>query len=113
VKRKWAGSDRSGDRFQRLMSLVDVNLPGIGLEIARVIKRCDPRIRIVVLSASGRRRTAQCDRAGAAAYSTAQEVRPDDLMDIIHVASGTARSMTPRCRMLPHGVGSVSELAFN
>src|SRR3712207_8237287 len=41
------------DRMTPDVVLVDVNLPGInGLEIARVIKRRDPRIRIVVLSVS-------------------------------------------------------------
>jgi DNA-binding NarL/FixJ family response regulator len=79
------------DRLTPDVVLVDVNLPGInGLEIARVIKRRDPRIRIVVLSVSEDEELLfNAIKVGAAAYST-KEVRPDDLMDIIRdVASGT------------------------
>lgn len=79
------------DRLSPDVVLVDVNLPGInGLEIARVIKRRDPRMRIVVLSVSDDEELLfNAIKVGAAAYTT-KEVRPEELIEIIEtVAKGT------------------------
>lgn len=79
------------DRMTPDVVLVDVNLPGInGLEIARVIKRRDPRMRIIVLSVSEDEELLfNAIKVGASAYST-KEVHPDVLMNIIRdVANGT------------------------
>lgn len=79
------------DRLLPDVVLVDVNLPGInGLEIARVIKRRDPRMRIIVLSVGDDEELLfNAIKVGAAAYST-KEVRPQELTEIIRsVARGT------------------------
>ncbi|MCU0493730.1 MAG: response regulator transcription factor [Chloroflexaceae bacterium] len=70
--------------------LVDINLPGLnGLEVARVIKRRDPRIGIIVLSVyEDDEQLFQAIKVGAAAYSS-KDVHPDDLLHYIReVAKG-------------------------
>jgi DNA-binding NarL/FixJ family response regulator len=70
--------------------LVDINLPGLnGLEVARVIKRRDPRIGIIVLSVyEDDDQLFQAIKVGAAAYSS-KDVNPDELLFFIReVARG-------------------------
>jgi DNA-binding NarL/FixJ family response regulator len=70
--------------------LMDVNLPGLnGLEVARVIKRRDPRIGMIVLSVyEDDDQLFQAIKVGAAAYSS-KDVDPKDLVAMIReVASG-------------------------
>lgn len=70
--------------------LIDVNLPGInGLEIARVIKRRDARMRLVVLSvAEDDEQLFNAIRVGAAAYA-AKGIPPEELIHMIReVATG-------------------------
>jgi DNA-binding NarL/FixJ family response regulator len=64
--------------------LVDINLPGLnGLEVARVIKRRDPRIGIIVLSVyEDDDQLFQAIKVGAAAYSS-KDVNPADLLRFI------------------------------
>ncbi len=78
---------------ERLMPdvvLVDINLPGLnGLEVARVIKRRDPRIGMIVLSVyEDDDQLFQAIKVGAAAYSS-KDVHPKDLLVMIReVARG-------------------------
>ncbi|HEU5011969.1 MAG TPA: response regulator transcription factor [Roseiflexaceae bacterium] len=78
---------------ERLMPdvvLVDINLPGLnGLEVARVIKRREPRIGMIVLSVyEDDDQLFQAIKVGAAAYSS-KDVHPDDLLFMIRqVARG-------------------------
>lgn len=70
--------------------LVDINLPGLnGLEVARVIKRREPRIGIIVLSVyEDDEQLFQAIKVGAAAYSS-KDVNPEDLLYYIReVARG-------------------------
>jgi len=70
--------------------LVDINLPGLnGLEVARVIKRRDPRIGIIVLSVyEDDDQLFQAIKVGAAAYSS-KDVHPEELLLFIReVARG-------------------------
>lgn len=70
--------------------LVDINLPGLnGLEVARVIKRRDPRTGIIVLSVyEDDEQLFQAIKVGAAAYSS-KDVNPEDLLYYIrNVAAG-------------------------
>jgi DNA-binding NarL/FixJ family response regulator len=70
--------------------LVDINLPGLnGLEVARVIKRRDPHIGIVVLSVyEDDEQLFQAIKVGAAAYSS-KDVHPTELLRLIRgVAAG-------------------------
>lgn len=64
--------------------LVDINLPGLnGLEVARVIKRRDPRISAIVLSVyEDDDQLFQAIKVGAAAYSS-KDVHPDTLVTMI------------------------------
>ncbi len=68
--------------------LVDINLPGLnGLEVARVIKRRDPRIGIIVLSVyEDDDQLFQAIKVGAAAYSS-KDVNPADLLRYIREVS--------------------------
>lgn len=78
------------DRLAPDVVLVDINLPGVnGLEIARVIKRRDPRMRIVVLSVSeDDEQLFNAIKVGAAAYAQ-KGLAPDELIRIIReVAEG-------------------------
>ena len=78
------------DRLSPDVVLVDINLPGMnGLEIARVIKRRDPRMRIVVLSVSeDDEQLFNAIKVGAAAYAQ-KGIAPEELMRIIReVAAG-------------------------
>jgi DNA-binding NarL/FixJ family response regulator len=78
------------DRMAPDVVLVDINLPGMnGLEIARVIKRRDPRVRIIVLSVSeDDEQLFNAIKVGAAAYAP-KGIAPEELMRIIReVASG-------------------------
>ncbi|MFV9504954.1 MAG: response regulator [Oscillochloridaceae bacterium umkhey_bin13] len=70
--------------------LVDINLPGLnGLEVARVIKRREPRMGIIVLSVyEDDDQLFQAIKVGAAAYSS-KDVNPDELLYYIReVAKG-------------------------
>ncbi len=70
--------------------LVDINLPGLnGLEVARVIKRREPRIGIIVLSVyEDDEQLFQAIKVGAAAYLS-KDVNPEDLLHYIReVAHG-------------------------
>lgn len=70
--------------------LVDINLPGLnGLEVARVVKRRDPRVGIIVLSVyEDDDQLFQAIKVGAAAYSS-KDVNPEDLLHYIReVARG-------------------------
>jgi DNA-binding NarL/FixJ family response regulator len=70
--------------------LVDINLPGLnGLEVARVIKRRDPRIAMIVLSVyEDDEQLFQAIKVGAAAYSS-KDVHPAELLRMIReVARG-------------------------
>jgi DNA-binding NarL/FixJ family response regulator len=70
--------------------LVDINLPGLnGLEVARVIKRRDPRTGIIVLSVyEDDDQLFQAIKVGAAAYSS-KDVNPEELLYFIRtVATG-------------------------
>jgi len=62
--------------------LVDINLPGLnGLEVARVIKRRDPRIGMIVLSVyEDDDQLFQAIKVGAAAYSS-KDVHPNALVN--------------------------------
>ena len=70
--------------------LVDINLPGLnGLEVARVIKRREPRIGMIVLSVyEDDDQLFQAIKVGAAAYSS-KDVHPAELLRMIReVARG-------------------------
>jgi DNA-binding NarL/FixJ family response regulator len=78
------------ERLNPDVVLVDINLPGLnGLEVARVIKRRDPRMGIVVLSVyEDDDQLFQAIKVGAAAYSS-KDVNPEDLLFFIReVAKG-------------------------
>ena len=78
------------ERLNPDVVLVDVNLPGLnGLEVARVIKRRDPRTGIIVLSVyEDDDQLFQAIKVGAAAYSS-KDVNPEDLLYFIReVAKG-------------------------
>lgn len=79
------------DRMTPDVVLVDINLPGMnGLEIARVIKRRDPRMRIVVLSVSeDDEQLFNAIKVGAAAYAQ-KGIAPEELMRIIRDVAGGA-----------------------
>ncbi len=79
------------DRLTPDVLLIDINLPGInGLEIARVIKRRDARMRLVVLSvAEDDEQLFNAIKVGAAAYAT-KGIPPEELIGIIReVSAGT------------------------
>ncbi len=78
------------ERLNPDVVLVDINLPGLnGLEVARVIKRRDPRIGIIVLSVyEDDNQLFQAIKVGAAAYSS-KDVHPEELLLFIReVARG-------------------------
>jgi DNA-binding NarL/FixJ family response regulator len=78
------------ERLNPDVVLVDINLPGLnGLEVARVIKRRDPRMGIIVLSVyEDDDQLFQAIKVGAAAYSS-KDVNPEDLLHFIReVARG-------------------------
>ncbi len=78
------------ERLSPDVVLVDINLPGLnGLEVARVIKRRDPHIGIIVLSVyEDDDQLFQAIKVGAAAYSS-KDVNPEDLLSYIRkVAAG-------------------------
>ena len=78
------------ERLNPDVVLVDVNLPGLnGLEVARVIKRRDPRMGIIILSVyEDDDQLFQAIKVGAAAYSS-KDVNPEDLLYFIReVAKG-------------------------
>ncbi len=73
------------------VALVDINLPGLnGLEVARVIKRRSPRIRLIVLSVyEDDEQLFNAIKVGASAYAT-KSLKPDDLLNVIReVNNGT------------------------
>lgn len=70
--------------------LMDINLPGLnGLEVARIIKRRDPRVGMIVLSVyEDDDQLFQAIKVGASAYSS-KDVDPKKLMEMIReVAQG-------------------------
>lgn len=76
---------------ERLMPdvvLVDINLPGLnGLEVARVIKRREPRVAMIVLSVyEDDEQLFQAIKVGAAAYSS-KDVHPTALLSMIRDVS--------------------------
>ncbi len=78
------------ERLNPDVVLVDINLPGLnGLEVARVIKRRDPRIGIIVLSVyEDEDQLFQAIKVGAAAYSS-KDVNPEELLRFVReVAKG-------------------------
>jgi DNA-binding NarL/FixJ family response regulator len=78
------------ERLNPDVVLVDINLPGLnGLEVARVIKRRDPRVGIIVLSVyEDDDQLFQAIKVGAAAYSS-KDVNPEELLFFIReVARG-------------------------
>jgi DNA-binding NarL/FixJ family response regulator len=78
------------ERLNPDVALVDINLPGLnGLEVARVLKRRDPRMGIIVLSVyEDDDQLFQAIKVGAAAYSS-KDVNPEDLLFFIReVAKG-------------------------
>jgi DNA-binding NarL/FixJ family response regulator len=78
------------ERLNPDVVLVDINLPGLnGLEVARVIKRRDPRMGIIVLSVyEDDDQLFQAIKVGAAAYSS-KDVHPEELLHFIReVAKG-------------------------
>lgn len=78
------------ERLNPDVVLVDINLPGLnGLEVARVIKRRDPRMGIIVLSVyEDDDQLFQAIKVGAAAYSS-KDVNPEELLLFIReVAKG-------------------------
>lgn len=64
------------ERLNPDVVLVDINLPGLnGLEVARVIKRRDPRMGIIVLSVyEDDDQLFQAIKVGAAAYSSRMSI---------------------------------------
>jgi DNA-binding NarL/FixJ family response regulator len=79
------------DRLSPDVLLIDINSHGTnGLEVARIIKRRDARMRMIVLSmAEDDEQLFNAIRVGAAAYAT-KGLPPEDLMRIIRdVAKGT------------------------
>jgi len=68
------------ERLNPDVVLLDINLPGLnGLEVARVIKRRDPRIGIIILSVyEDDEQLFQAIKVGAAAYSS-KDVNPEEL----------------------------------
>lgn len=78
------------ERMMPDVVLVDINLPGLnGLEVARVIKRRDPRIGIIVLSVyEDDEQLFQAIKVGAAAYFS-KDINPEELISYIRdVARG-------------------------
>lgn len=78
------------ERVNPDVMLVDINLPGLnGLEVARVIKRRDPRVGIIVLSVyENDEQLFQAIKVGAAAYCS-KDINPDDLVQYVRdVARG-------------------------
>ena len=68
--------------------LVDINLPGLnGLEVARVIKRRHPRIRLIVLSVvEDDEQLFNAIKVGASAYAP-KSIHPDELLEMIRAVS--------------------------
>ncbi|WP_026369511.1 response regulator [Kallotenue papyrolyticum] len=91
------------DRLSPDVVLVDINLPGMnGLEIARVIKRRDPRIRIVVLSVhDDDEQLFNAIKVGAAAYQT-KNIAPEALMQVIREVAGGAYLINDTVMSKPH-----------
>lgn len=91
------------DRLAPDVVLVDINLPGMnGLEIARVIKRREPRIRIVVLSVSeDDEQLFNAIKVGAAAYTT-KGIAPEELTRIIRDVARGAYLINDTVMQKPH-----------
>jgi DNA-binding NarL/FixJ family response regulator len=78
------------DRLMPDVALIDVNLPGLnGLEVARVIKRHNPQINIIIVSVYDEdEHLYQATKVGASAYSS-KDVHPTELIGTIReVANG-------------------------
>ena len=91
------------DRLSPDVVLVDINLPGMnGLEIARVIKRRDPRVRIIVLSVSeDDEQLFNAIKVGAAAYAP-KGIPPEELMRIIREVAQGAYLINDTVMQKPH-----------
>ena len=83
--------------------LVDINLPGLnGLEVARVIKRRSPRIRLVVLSVyEDDEQLFNAIKVGASAYS-AKAVQPEALLEIIRQVNSGVYMINETVMSKPH-----------
>lgn len=83
--------------------LVDINLPGLnGLEVARVIKRRDPRIRLIVLSVyEDDEQLFNAIKVGAAAYSS-KAIHPDLLLAMIRDVAHGAYLINETVMSKPH-----------
>jgi DNA-binding NarL/FixJ family response regulator len=91
---------------ERLMPdvvLIDINLPGInGLEIARVLKRRDARMRLIVLSVvEDDEQLFNAIRVGVAAYA-AKGITPEELMRIIREVAAGAYLINDLVMSKPH-----------
>jgi DNA-binding NarL/FixJ family response regulator len=78
------------DRLMPDVALVDVNLPGLnGLEVARVIKRHNPQVNVIIVSVYDEdEHLYQATKVGASAYSS-KDVNPAELITMIRqVANG-------------------------
>ena len=81
---------RMADQLAPDLVLVDINLPGMnGLEVARVIKRHQPQVGIVVLTVyEDDEQLFNAIKVGAAAYSR-KDIGPEELANMIReVAAG-------------------------
>lgn len=83
--------------------LVDINLPGLnGLEVARVIKRRNPRIRLIVLSVyEDDEQLFNAIKVGASAYS-AKAVQPEVLLDMIRDVNSGVYLINETVMSKPH-----------
>jgi DNA-binding NarL/FixJ family response regulator len=83
--------------------LVDINLPGLnGLEVARVIKRREPRIRLIVLSVyEDDEQLFNAIKVGAAAYAS-KAVSPDILLNMIREVNTGAYLINETVMNKPH-----------
>ena len=83
--------------------LVDINLPGLnGLEVARVIKRREPRIRLIVLSVyEDDEQLFNAIKVGAAGYAS-KAVTPEDLLRMIREVANGAYLINETVMSKPH-----------
>jgi DNA-binding NarL/FixJ family response regulator len=91
------------ERLQPDVVLVDISLPGLsGLEVARVIKRREPRIGIIVLSVyEDDEQLFNAIKAGAAAYAT-KGVDSNTLVEMIRSVASGKYMINDRVLSKPH-----------